>query len=103
MFTCVDAGNTIMDYMSPEAADLYIGMTHDEYYKRFGDDFGATVTGTFFDEPTLYYANGRSWTPDFNQKFESRYGFSPALYYPALWYDIGAETAEARNYLFGFR
>ncbi|MDR3095263.1 MAG: hypothetical protein LBU62_11585 [Bacteroidales bacterium] len=103
VFTCVDAGNTIMDYMSPEAADLYIGMTHDEYYKRFGDDFGATVTGTFFDEPTLYYANGRSWTPDFNQKFESRYGFSPALYYPALWYDIGAETAEARNYLFGFR
>jgi hypothetical protein len=103
VFTCVNAGNTTMDYMSPEAAALYIGMTHDEYYKRFSNYFGSTVVGTFFDEPTLYFAQGRSWTPDFNQKFESRYGFSPALYYPALWYDIGAETAEVRNYMFGFR
>jgi hypothetical protein len=103
VFTCVDAGNTIMDYMSPEAANLYIGMTHEEYYKRFGTHFGSTVVGTFFDEPTLYYGNGRVWTPEFNRKFEAKYGFSPALYYPALWYDIGSETAEARNYLFGFR
>jgi hypothetical protein len=51
----------------------------------------------------LYYAQGRAWTPAFNSRFEARYGFSPALYYPALWYDIGPETAEARNYLFGFR
>jgi hypothetical protein len=103
VFTCVDAGNTIVDYMSPEAVQFYINMTHDEYYKRFGKYFGTTIVGTFFDEPTLYYAEGRSWTPDFNRKFESKYGFSPALYYPALWYDIGDETAEARNYLFGFR
>ena len=103
VFTCGDAGNTIMDYMSPEAANLYIGMTHDEYYKRFGKYFGSTIVGTFFDEPTLYYADGRAWTPEFNRKFEEKYGFSPALYYPALWYDIGSETAEARNYLFGFR
>lgn len=103
LFTCVDAGNTIVDYMSPEAVELFIGMTHDEYYKRFGKYFGSTVVGTFFDEPTLYYAEGRSWTPAFNEKFEAEYGFSPALYYPALWYDIGSETAQARNCLFGFR
>ncbi|MDR2764662.1 MAG: hypothetical protein LBB90_06485 [Tannerella sp.] len=103
IFTCVDAGRTIVDYMSPEAVRLYIGMTHDEYYKRFGKYFGTTVVGTFFDEPTLYYADGRAWTPEFNRKFEEKYGFSPALYYPALWYDIGSETSEARNFLFGFR
>ena len=103
VFSCVNAGNSIVDYMSPEAVDLYINMTHSEYYKRFGDYFGTTVVGTFFDEPTLYYAEGRSWTPEFNDKFEVKYEFSPALYYPALWYDIGAETEEARNYMFGFR
>jgi len=103
LFTCVNDGNTIVDYMSPEAVNLYIGMTHDEYYKRFQKYFSKTIKGTFFDEPTLYYAQGRSWTPDFNKKFEKDYGFSPALYYPALWYDIGNETEEARNYLFGFR
>jgi hypothetical protein len=103
VFTCVDAGNPLVDYMSPEAVRLFISMTHDEYYKRFGEYFGSTVVGTFFDEPSLYFAEGRSWTPDFNRKFEAKYGFSPALYYPALWYDIGAETDEARNFLFGFR
>ena len=103
VFTCVNAGNTIVDYLSPEAATLYINMTHEKYYHHFSEYFGTTIQGTFFDEPTLYYANGRTWTADFNKKFEAAYGFSPALYYPALWYDIGAETAEARNYLFGFR
>ena len=103
LFVCVDAGLSIVDYMSPEAVEHYIRMTHDEYYKRFSGYFGTTVVGTFFDEPTLYYAQGRAWTPAFNDKFEAKYGFNPALYYPALWYDIGPETAEARNYLFGFR
>lgn len=103
IFTCVNDGNSIVDYMSPQAVKLYIGMTHDEYYKRFAEYFGETIVGTFFDEPTLYYAQGRSWTPGFNNKFEQKYGFSPVLYYPALWYDIGESTEEARNYLFGFR
>lgn len=103
VFTCVNDGNTVVDYMSPEAVNLYIGMTHEQYYKHFGKYFGKTIKGTFFDEPTLYYAQGRSWTPKFNEKFEKEYGINPALYYPALWYDIGSETEEARNYLFGFR
>lgn len=103
IFTCVNDGNTIVDYMSPEAVNLYIGMTHEKYYEQFGEHFGKTIKGTFFDEPTLYYAKGRSWTPKFNEKFKELYGFSPALYYPALWYDIGSETDEARNYLFGLR
>ena len=103
IFTCVDAGNTIVDYMSPEAVSKFIEMTHDQYYNRFKDYFGKTVVGTFFDEPTLYYAEGRAWTPDFNEKFEKKYGINPALFYPALWYDIGDDTEEARNYLFGFR
>ena len=103
IFTCVNAGNTIVDYMSPEAVGKFIEMTHDQYYKRFKDDFKTTIVGTFFDEPTLYYADGRSWTPDFNNKFRQKYEINPALYYPSLWYDTGEDTEEARNYLFGFR
>ena len=103
VFNCVNAGNSIIDYLDPQAADYYIGMTHDEYYKRFSGYFGKVAVGTFFDEPTMYYADGRTWTPALNDKFKAVYGFDPALYYPALWYDIGEETAEARNYLFGFR
>jgi hypothetical protein len=103
IFRCVDAGNTIVDYLSPEAVGHFIEMTHEEYYKRFSRYFGTTIVGTFFDEPTLYYANGRTWTGDFNLKFKAQHGYDPDLLYPALWFDIGPETAEARNLLFGFR
>jgi hypothetical protein len=43
------------------------------------------------------------WTPEFNAGFEKRYGYNPMKYYPALWYDIGPNTAAARNALFGYR
>lgn len=102
-FYCVDAGNSIMDYLDPEAADRYIEMTHQAYYKRFSSFFGKIIEGTFFDEPTMYYAEGRTWTPKFNEKFEEEFGFSPTILYPALWYHIGESTVEARNYLYSFR
>jgi hypothetical protein len=102
-FLCVKDGDPICDYLDPEAADRFIQMTHQAYYDRFRTHFGTTIDSTFFDEPTLYRAGGRSWTDKFNEKFKARHGFDPRPYYPALWYDIGPETQAARNYLFGFR
>jgi hypothetical protein len=47
----------------------------------------------FYDEPTLRWVEGgRTWTARFNRAFEDKYGFSPVILYPALWYDIGPET-----------
>lgn len=102
-FTCVKDGDPNVDYLDPEAVHLFTQEVHQRYADRFGDAFGSVITETFFDEPTMYRAQGRMWTPGFNEKFEKEYGFSPELLYPALWYDIGKETASARNYLFGFR
>ena len=103
IFTCVKDPDYIVDYLNPEAVKNFIEMTHEAYYKNFKDYFGTVISGTFFDEPTMYRAQGRTWTEKYNEKFESRYGFSPKSLYPALWYDIGSETQSARNYLFGFR
>lgn len=100
-FVCVADDDPNMDYLSEEAA--YISMTHEAYYKRMPEYFGKTITSTFFDEPTLYRAQARCWTPTFNETYIKKYGSSPALYYPALWYDIGPETQAARNALFGLR
>lgn len=97
---CVIDGDPNVDYLSQEAVKLFIHDTHEAYYSRFADDFGQTVVSTFFDEPTMYRANGRMWTDDFNEQYERRYGESPELLYPALWYDIGERTAWARNRLF---
>ncbi len=103
LFICVMDGGPVVDYLDPSAVRNFIKMTHEAYYDHFKNYFGKTITGTFFDEPTLYMAKGRIWTHDFNTKFKQKYGFDPDLYYPALWYNIGQETTEARNYLFGFR
>lgn len=102
-FVCVKDGDPNVDYLNPEAVSLFTQEVHQRYADRFGSAFGSVITETFFDEPTMYRAQGRMWTPDFNERFEKEYGFSPELLYPSLWQDIGEETASARNYLFGFR
>lgn len=102
-FSCLIDGNPLTDYLNPEAAYNFTKMVHDVYYNRFKNYFGNVIYGTFFDEPSMFHAQFRMWTPMFNEKFIKKYGFSPATLYPALWYDIGPDTQSARNYLFGFR
>ena len=48
-----------------------------------------------------YGAEGaRLWTPEYNKAYEEAFnGESLVLNYPALWYDIGEDTDEARNKL----
>ncbi|HKE25701.1 MAG TPA: glycosyl hydrolase [Bryobacteraceae bacterium] len=92
-----------MDYLSPQAVDHFIHLTFDAYYEHLKPYFGSTIQMTFYDEPSMHLSDGRMWTAGFNAAFENKYGFSPMKYYPALWYDIGPETAAARNALFGFR
>jgi hypothetical protein len=103
IFTCKTDGEPIADYLEPEAAILFTGMVHDVYFRQFSSYFGNVISGTFFDEPSMFHAEFRMWTPSFNEKFEKKFGFSPISLYPALWYDIGPGTRSARNYLFGFR
>jgi hypothetical protein len=102
-FVCVKDGEPISDYLDPEAVRNFIRMTHEAYYNHFKEYFGTVITGSFFDEPSMFHAQYRMWTDQFNEKFEKKYGFSPVSWYPALWYDIGPETQSARNHLFGFR
>jgi len=101
VFKCFEDGKPRVDYMSKEAVKLFIEDTHEKYYSLFGDKFGTTITSTFFDEPTLYYADGRMWTESFNDEFKARYGMEPDAFYPALWYDLGPQTAAVRNMLYG--
>jgi len=102
-FVCVLDGDPNVDYLDSDRCAKYVDMVYQPYYDHFGKDFGATIAGAFYDEPTLYRAQGRTWTERFNEKFQAAYGFSPTAYYPALWYDIGPQTQAARNYLFGCR
>lgn len=92
-----------VDYLDDDAVNKYLSLSYDQYFANLKDYFGRVIKRSFYDEPSMHLSNGRMWTPRFNQYFEKRYGFSPMTLYPALWYDIGPETAAARNALFGFR
>jgi len=97
-------GRNHVDYLDPDAINRFIELTYEKFYETFPEHFGTTIDFAFYDEPCLRWVKeGRTWTGSYNTKFEKVYGFSPVIYYPAMWYDIGPETRAARNMLFGFR
>lgn len=110
-FTCITeepfqlhGGNhRFIDYLDSEAVKKFIQITHQQYYDRYLQHFGSTIKYAFYDEPSFWRIQGRIWTTEYNRKFEKRFGYSPVIYYPVLWYDIGGDTEAARNALFGFR
>ena len=103
LFTCVTEGGFV-DYLDPDAVRRWMSLTYDQFYRRFGRHFGTTIVQSFFDDAAMVYTSGgRTWTTGFNEKFEEKNGTDPALLYPALWYDIGPDTAAARVALFGLR
>ncbi len=46
-----------IDTLSKNAVDCFKRVTYDEYYKRFGDEFGATIHAIFTDEPSIYWVS----------------------------------------------
>ena len=92
-----------VDYLDPEAVHAYIGLSYQAHYDHLKQYFGTVLKITHYDEPAMHVANGRMWTPRFNEYFERAHGYNPMKFYPALWYDIGPDTAAVRNALWGFR
>jgi len=92
-----------VDYLDPAAVDAFISLSYQKHFDHIGEFFGKEIKFSFWDEPAMHPVDGRMWTASFNQGFEKKYGYSPMKYYPALWYDIGPNTAAARNALFGYR
>ena len=91
-----------VNYLDREAVATYLAMSYDKYYAHLKDFFGTVIKRTFYDEPSMHLVDGRLWGPHFNRDFQAARGFNPMTLYPALWYDIGPDTASARNALFGF-
>jgi len=106
IFTCVrDGGAGLVDYLEPEAVRAFISLTYQAYHDAMPEHFGTTIDGAFYDEPAMYHVQGgRAWTERFNERFREKYPtIDPVVLYPSLWFDIGPDTAAARNALFGMR
>lgn len=91
----------LVDYMQPEAVAAVIGMTYDRY-DRFESYYGNVIRKTFFDDVGFVHMEN-TWTPAISDIFREKTGRDPALYYPALYYDIGPETGAARVAFFDAR
>lgn len=92
----------VVDFMDTIGVQHVINYTYEEYAKRYQGYFGDRIKIAFFDD-VGFWRFPKAWTPAFNEKFETLNGFKPEAYYPALWYDIGAETAAIRNAFFKTR
>ncbi len=101
-FGCKLNVNPLTDYMQPEAVAKFIGMTYDKYAERFGQYFGNVIEKTFYDDVGFVHQE-ETWTPAITEIFEKKYQRNPALYYPALYYDIGPETRAARVAFYDIR
>jgi len=91
-----------VDYLDHDAVATYLAMSYQKYYDHLKDYFGTVIKRSFYDEPSMHLVDGRMWSPHFNRDYQAKYDRSPMALYPALWYDIGPDTAAARNALFGF-
>lgn len=84
-----------VDYLDPQAVDWYIAQTYVRMAERLRPFFGNTITTTFFDD-VGFFPDEKTWGAEVGERFRQLTGRDPALYYPALWRDIGPETAAAR-------
>ena len=50
-----DVRKFAVDILNPNAVDCFISLTHEIYYKWFGEYFGGAVAGIFTDEPGFSY------------------------------------------------
>lgn len=83
------------DYLDPVATTWFIENAYDRAYKGLSDHFGSTIKYTFFDDVGIY-SDEKTWHTAIARRFEALTGKPAALYYPALWDDIGPDTAAAR-------
>ncbi|GGL35075.1 glycosyl hydrolase [Caulobacter rhizosphaerae] len=83
------------DYLDPEATQWFIKASYDRAHETLGKAFGETIKFTFFDDVGILM-DEKTWNPAIATRFEALTGRPAALYYPALWADIGPDTVPAR-------
>lgn len=110
VFYTTQSSTTLVNYIDSAAVKKWISLAYQPVYDAMPSYFGTTIKSEFFDDVAMCQSGSgwsstspTAWTDEYNTKFQAKYGYSPVKYYPALWYDVGANTAAVRSLLFGFR
>jgi hypothetical protein len=91
-----------IDALNPDSTKKFLDETHEKYKSAVGKDFGTIVPGFYTDEPAMhYYHVGMAnqvipWTKQMFKIFRERRGYDLKPYLPALFLDMGKDTAKIR-------
>ncbi len=93
-----EAPLTHIDYLDKDAVRAFIDITHEEYLKRYKEQFGKSIPGVFYDE--IYFGiRGNKylpWTDDFAKIFKEKYNYDILDELPALLFKTS--ESESVNY-----
>ncbi len=81
-----------VNFLNYKASSRFVEISYKAFTERFPQYLGDVVKMTYFDDLQYLAQNRRMWSPDFNDVFEKEFGFDPAPFYPALYYDIGPKS-----------
>jgi hypothetical protein len=93
-----DPGQQI-DYLDSAAVARFIEITHEEYFKRYGNYFGTTIPGIFFDEIFANFSKMEKnifWTDDFLLKFRKIKGYDLKENLPLIIYNDPGKSEKVR-------
>lgn len=95
VWTAAYTEDSYVDLLNPATVKEFIRVTHEEYYRRFGDEFGKAIAGIFTDEPGFYTnlwgkdADMITWTGDFLKEFQAAKGYDLTPHLISIWEDVG--------------
>ena len=88
-------GGRYLDTLSRKAVRHFIRLVYDAYAREVGEEFGKTVPGIFFDEPSLF---PEGWTARLPAWFWRRFGYDPVDHLPEIFLDVrGAAFSRFRH------
>lgn len=91
-------GKFYVDLLYPGVTQKFLELTLEPYRRRFGEQFGKRIPGSFTDEPQLRPAGGLPWTDDLPQQFEKRWGYRLTDHLPSLARPVGDWRRVRHNY-----
>ncbi len=88
-----------VDTLRTDITEKFLRVTHEEYRRRVGADFGGAMPGFFTDEPQ-YYRYASPYSKILPARFEEKYGHPLADALPAVFWDFeGASSLRYEYYL----
>ena len=83
-------GHPYTDVTNRRTAELFLQTTYDEYYRRFGDDFGSSIPAVFSDEANMHSEgiNTVPYTPHLLKRFRELSGYELLPNIPAVFRNV---------------